>query len=73
MYVFARNPTTNEWSHQIKLVPDDGTARDYFGSSVAIHDDFVIVGAEGDDDKGKETADRRTSTKEIRTTTVGRC
>jgi len=54
-YLFQRDTHTNEWSMQQKLVPDDGAANDRFGYSVAIFDTIVIVGAYGDDDKGKDS------------------
>ncbi|MCO6492253.1 MAG: T9SS type A sorting domain-containing protein [Phaeodactylibacter sp.] len=40
-----------EWEEH-QLIPDDGNAGDYFGSSVAISGDKAIVGAYGDDDNG---------------------
>ncbi len=38
-----------------KLLPDDGAADDFFGSSVAISGATAIVGANGDDDNGNES------------------
>ncbi len=35
-----------------KLLPDDGAAGDQFGSSIAIADGLVVIGANGDDDNG---------------------
>ncbi|HOR97207.1 MAG TPA: FG-GAP repeat protein [Kiritimatiellia bacterium] len=49
-YVFARDGTT--WTQQAKLIANDGTASDWFGTSVALHGDTALVGAYGDDDKG---------------------
>jgi hypothetical protein len=46
-YVFTRNGTT--WTEQQKLTANDGAANDYFGSSVAISGDTVVVGAYWDD------------------------
>jgi len=40
------------WSEQTKMTASDGAAGDYFGGSVSISGDLVIVGAYGDDDKG---------------------
>ncbi|WP_167527983.1 Ig-like domain-containing protein [Desulfosarcina alkanivorans] len=37
------------------LTPSDGTADDWFGNSVAMDDDHVIVGAMFDDDKGGDS------------------
>ena len=42
-YVFVRNGNT--WVQQAKLTNSDGSAGDFFGSSVAINGDNVIVGA----------------------------
>ena len=42
-YVFVRNGTT--WNEQDKLVASDAEANDYFGGSVAISGDTVVVGA----------------------------
>jgi hypothetical protein len=46
-YVFVRNATS--WTEQAKLTASDGAAHDYFGISVAISDDTVLVGADYDD------------------------
>ena len=48
-YVFTRTGTT--WTEQAKLTASDGAADDYFGSSVAIAGDTIVVGASGDDDE----------------------
>lgn len=40
------------WNQVTKLVADDGVSADYFGSSVSIHDNTVVIGAYGDDDLG---------------------
>jgi hypothetical protein len=44
-YVFVRNGTT--WTEQQKLVASDGDGSDFFGCSVGIAGDSVIVGAYG--------------------------
>jgi len=49
-FVFTR--TGNTWTEQAKLVAGDGAADDYFGSSVGISGDTIVVGAHLDDDKG---------------------
>ncbi len=49
-YVFTR--TGNTWSQQQKLTADDGAVYDYFGHSVAIEGDTIVVGAYMDDDGG---------------------
>lgn len=45
-YVFLRTGTT--WAQQARLTAGDGSALDYFGDSVAIAGDTVIVGATED-------------------------
>jgi len=48
-YVFLRSGTT--WNQQAKLTAgSDGAAGDYFGMSVSISEDTVVVGAHQDDD-----------------------
>jgi hypothetical protein len=42
-YVFTRSGST--WSEQQKLTASDGVASDYFGNSVAISGDTIVVGA----------------------------
>ena len=49
-YIFSRSGTS--WSEQAKLTPGDGTNSDLFGFSVSISEDYVLVGANGDDDNG---------------------
>ena len=44
-YVFTRSGTT--WSQQAKLVASDAAASDYFGVSVGIEGDTILVGAYG--------------------------
>jgi hypothetical protein len=52
-YIFKRNGT--EWTEQAKITASDGAANDLFGGSVAISGEYVVVGANGDDDAGKYT------------------
>ena len=49
-YVFTRVGTT--WSEQAKLLASDGEAQDQFGNSVALDDDYGLIGAHQDDDQG---------------------
>ena len=49
-YVFDLN--NGVWSQTAKLVATDGAAFDYFGTSVSLSGDRVLVGAYGDDDNG---------------------
>ena len=48
LYAFTRSGET--WGEFAKLTASDGEEGDLFGSVVAIDDDYVIVGAIGDDD-----------------------
>ncbi|MGJ8724877.1 MAG: hypothetical protein ACSHYB_10005 [Roseibacillus sp.] len=47
-YIFTRSGTS--WSQESKLTADDAAAADFFGFSVAISGDSVVVGAFQDDD-----------------------
>jgi hypothetical protein len=47
-YIFHRSGTT--WTQQAKLTASDGASADWFGYSVAISGDYVIIGAYGDDE-----------------------
>ncbi|EJK47683.1 hypothetical protein THAOC_33579, partial [Thalassiosira oceanica] len=49
-YVFVRSG--DEWTPEAKLLVPDGAAFDYFGHSVAIYGDSIVVGAYWDDDNG---------------------
>jgi hypothetical protein len=49
-YAFLR--TASAWTEIQTLTADDGAEGDYFGWSVALSDDTVIVGAQGDNDQG---------------------
>ena len=50
-YIFERNfGGANNWGQVTKILPDDGTEDDAFGSAVAIYGDKLIVGASKDDD-----------------------
>ena len=45
-YIFQRTVTgTNYWEQTKKLIASDLTAGDYFGYSVAVDGDFIVVGA----------------------------
>jgi len=52
-YIFENK--NGSWQQVAKLTPSDGTREDYFGWSVAISGNNVIVGAYGDDDKGSRS------------------
>jgi hypothetical protein len=49
-YVFRWNGTT--WEEEAKLTASDGSDNDYFGRSVSISGDTVIIGSHGDDNIG---------------------
>ncbi|NQT93857.1 MAG: hypothetical protein HQ559_13945, partial [Lentisphaerae bacterium] len=52
-YVFERNAGgTNAWGQVAKLTASDAAASDYFGISVSVGGDVMLVGARGDDDAG---------------------
>jgi uncharacterized repeat protein (TIGR01451 family) len=52
-YVFSRHQGgPNAWGQVAKLTASDGAGGDYFGISVAIDDDIIVVGADRDDDAG---------------------
>lgn len=50
-YVYVRSGST--WSLQKRLAPSDGIPGGYFGFSVSISGDTIVVGAVGDDDRGE--------------------
>ena len=49
-YIFTRSGLV--WIEEAKLLASDGEMHDHFGISVSISGDTVVVGANGDDDKG---------------------
>ena len=56
-YVFAK-PGAGGWvtgTETATLTASDGTTNDLFGYPVAIDEDTVVVGADGDDDNGSES------------------
>ncbi len=53
-YVYTRSD--GDWSRQAKLLPDDGAELDFFGVSVSISGDAVVVGSLGDDNTNGEDA-----------------
>ena len=52
-YIFEQ--TATGWEQVTKLTASDGDGYDHFGVSVSISNNTVIVGANGDDDKGLES------------------
>ncbi|UCG17078.1 MAG: hypothetical protein JSV19_03410, partial [Phycisphaerales bacterium] len=49
-YVFVRSGSV--WTEQAKLTASDGAADDFFGCSVGVSDETVLIGASGDDHAG---------------------
>lgn len=45
VYVFRRYGST--WTEEEKLIPSDGSSYDFFGNSVDVYEDYIIVGATG--------------------------
>jgi len=50
VYVFTR--TGSVWTQQDKLLPQDGASPDWFGKTVDLDGDVLLVGAPYDDDNG---------------------
>ncbi|MCH8342837.1 MAG: hypothetical protein IH983_02500 [Planctomycetes bacterium] len=48
-YVFRFNPRTSTWAQQQQLLPDPNPWTNFFGRSVAIDGDTVVIGAHGED------------------------
>ncbi len=40
------------WTHRVKLTPPSGSGGEYFGWSVSVYGDRILVGAKGDDSRG---------------------
>ena len=49
-YAFKRTGTS--WAQEEKLLPTDGIAQDFFGQSISIFGDYVVVGAPFHDEQG---------------------
>ena len=47
-YVFQRNPGGKRWRQVKHLIADDESGGDFFGTSIAISGDTIVVGAERD-------------------------
>ncbi len=52
-YIFEYNGT--QWVQKQKLIPFDGVAADFYGYSVSISGDRIVVGARYDDDNGNSS------------------
>ncbi len=66
-YVFTRD-SGGVWDGGEKLTADDGDALDYFGYSVAVAVDTVVVGAYGDDDNGSASGSAYVFTRDTKGT-----
>ena len=51
-YIFTKDSGADTWTQQAKLTPSDASSNDWFGDSVAVDEDTVVVGARRDDDNG---------------------
>ncbi|MBT3980661.1 MAG: hypothetical protein HOE90_04860 [Bacteriovoracaceae bacterium] len=49
VYTFKFDPSGNSWTQQTKSIAKDGQASDYYGQSVDIHGNMMIVGAPSED------------------------
>ncbi|GEM_PF-6097684 len=54
-YIFKREGETANWREEVKLTLSNGVVRDRFGASVAINNDYVVVGMPGEDSQGTDT------------------
>ncbi|MCG3137282.1 MAG: hypothetical protein HJJLKODD_01125 [Phycisphaerae bacterium] len=45
----------SDWVHQQRLLASDGQPGDEFGCSIAIHQDYMVIGAQSDDDQGSNS------------------
>ncbi|MCB0556160.1 MAG: FG-GAP repeat protein, partial [Phaeodactylibacter sp.] len=52
-YIFHND--NGAWVQQAKLLPTDGDANDWFGSSVAIYGDYAVIGAHVDEENGLDS------------------
>ena len=55
VYVYRYDDSSAKWEHSVKLKAPDAMPRDYFGRSVAIEGETVVVGAPGDSDNGRSS------------------
>ena len=53
-YIFVRDNNGN-WNQQAKLVANDGNERDYFGVSVSISEETIVIGASHDGNNGSHS------------------
>lgn len=56
VYIFARtNDAERPWQQVAKLTANDSAFRDFFGRTVAISGNYIVVGAPEDDDMGNQS------------------
>ena len=56
VYLYSRPAAGwSDKSYDAMLMADDAAAKDFFGGSVAVDGDMVLVGSNGDDDKGSKS------------------
>ncbi|MFC1751247.1 thrombospondin type 3 repeat-containing protein, partial [Pseudomonadota bacterium] len=55
VYLFNKTDGANEWTQDLKLMPSQSNPDQHFGSSIAIGENIVVVGATGDDENGPNT------------------
>jgi hypothetical protein len=53
VYVFRRDPATSQWTQEAKLASSPAGAFSYFGGSVALASDLLLIGAHGASVDGK--------------------
>ncbi|MBC8374177.1 MAG: PEP-CTERM sorting domain-containing protein [Planctomycetes bacterium] len=53
-YIFERN-ASGTWMQEAKLLASDGASMDHFGCSVSISNNYAIVGAKYNDEKGSNS------------------
>lgn len=58
VYVFISYDGGHTWVQKQKLLASDGAVSDYFGRSVAIHMNRIVVGAQYDDNSKGTDAGR---------------
>ena len=49
-YIFEKDSSTLNWYQTAKLIANDATSNDFFGRSVSVSNNTVVVGAYGNDD-----------------------
>jgi hypothetical protein len=55
VYVFRFDPEESEWVEEAELLPSTNEPNAYFGSSVSVSEDRLVIGAPGQDHEDKST------------------